>query len=164
VKCRTDPKTRHGLAALVERLWSGFDALEAEAVVVVAVIVASAAAVAGGGAGEGAGAVDFVMTMWAGVGEGFGAGAARQWEVVGGGFVGDAEFEAGVLPFWSVVLDMSASGAVVCDEVGEFVAEGVVWFAWAEVDEAWIEVDGVVAVGGEACGAAQSAVPDDPDL
>lgn len=57
---------------------------------------------------------------------------ARQREIVAALFVGQPEVAAGARPLGSVRCDAAASGAVMREEVREFVAERAVHFAVAK--------------------------------
>ncbi len=64
--------------------------------------------------------------------------ALRKGEGVAAGFVGEAEFDAGLAPFLAVRGDAAASGAVLGEKVRQFVTEGAVDLGFAELEQARI--------------------------
>lgn len=84
------------------------------------------------------------------------------WErqVVAAGFVLESEVAASLLPFDAMRGDFASACAVLCDEVGQFVKEGAVDFAFAELAQSRVEDNLSQGGVGEACGAAHSGVPE----
>lgn len=79
-----------------------------------------------------------------------------------GRFTGDAEIGAGAAPFGSVRCDPAAAGAVVGDEMGEFVQQGAPDLVAAEAGDRGIQLDAALARPRPAGAGAESRIPLDP--
>lgn len=132
---------------------------EAEFFVVTAAVVGAAAGEARNAAAEGADAADVLLAGGATVKVPGADLAAREGKVVAALFIGEAEVDAGLLPFGAVGRDAAAACAVVRQEVGEFVAEGFVDFGVAEREELRVQCDELLPVVGETGGGAHAGVP-----
>ena len=76
--------------------------------------------------------------------------------------VGDAEIGAGLAPFGTVRLDAPTPGAVVGDQVSEFVFEGALDLT-LKVFEEWVELDFPRGVAGKTGRAVKAAIPVNAD-
>jgi hypothetical protein len=96
---------------------------EAEAGVVFSPIVFAAAFDAGGGVAEGLHAGENGRALWTGVEKFPGDSAALEGKVVAARFMRDSQIGTGFAPFLAMGLDAAAADAVVCEQMGEFMAE-----------------------------------------
>ena len=117
---------------------------EAEFVGVAPAIVTAAAGEAGGFSAQWAHAAQFHGAVRAAV-EMAGADLpTREREVVAALFIREAEVAAGLLPLASVGCNAAASGAVMREQVGEFVPQRAVDFSVAEIAETGVEIDEIL--------------------
>ena len=79
-------------------------------------------------------------------------------------FVGKTKVYASATPFSAMWRDPSPACALVCEQVGEFVAQCPVDFIVAECAQAWIQPDECATGKGDAGSAAHAGIPFDADF
>lgn len=124
----------------------------------------AAAGVAGDGAAKRADAGDDGGACGAFVGMIPGETAGFEGQRMADGFSGNSEVVACGPPFRAVGCDFSATGALICEKVGEFVLEGAPDFLFGDAFELGIQLDFAGRPPGAAGGGAHARIPCDGDF